>query len=60
MVDLCLGRSRAFKPGTLDGGRGSDRLAGGMGSDRFAGGQGKDVAVDFNRSEGDSQNGTVP
>ena len=37
-----------------------DRLAGGMGGDRFAGGQGNDVAVDFNRSEGDSQDGTVP
>jgi Ca2+-binding RTX toxin-like protein len=45
---------------TLDGGRGPDRLTGGMGADRFAGGQGKDVAVDFNRSEGDSQDGTVP
>jgi Ca2+-binding RTX toxin-like protein len=45
---------------TLDGGRGPDRLTGGMGADRFAGGQGKDVAVDFNRTEGDSQDGTVP
>jgi Ca2+-binding RTX toxin-like protein len=45
---------------TLDGGRGPDRLTGGTGADRFAGGQGKDVAVDFNRSEGDSQDGTVP
>jgi len=45
---------------TVDGGRAKDRLGGGPGADLFVGGPGKDVARDLNRSEGDTQDGTIP
>ena len=45
---------------TVDGGRAKGRLGGGPGADLFVGGPGKDVARDLNRSEGDTQDGTIP
>ena len=45
---------------TLDGAGGPYRLTCGPGADRFVGSQGKATAVDFSRSEGDNQDGTVP
>lgn len=44
----------------LDGGRGPDSLTGGTGADTFRGGPGPDTAADYNETEGDTQDGTVP
>jgi Ca2+-binding RTX toxin-like protein len=45
---------------TLRGGGGNDTLHGGEGADQFSGGAGTDMATDFNRREGDTQDGTIP
>jgi VCBS repeat-containing protein len=45
---------------SLGGGSGSDRLTGGSGADRFSGGSGTDTATDFNATEGDTSDGTIP
>jgi Ca2+-binding RTX toxin-like protein len=44
----------------LRGRRGADLLTGGTGPDFFAGGPGHDTATDFDVTEGDTQNGSVP
>ena len=45
---------------SLGGGSGSDRLTGGSGADRFNGGSGTDTTTDFNATEGDTSDGTIP
>jgi VCBS repeat-containing protein len=45
---------------SLGGGSGSDRLTGGSGTDRFSGGSGTDMATDFDTTEGDTTDGTIP
>jgi hypothetical protein len=44
----------------LCGGAGNDILAGGNGADVFSGGTGTDRALDFNATEGDTRDGTIP
>jgi hypothetical protein len=44
----------------LEGGHGNDTLTGGTGPDRFSGGPGTDTITDFNRSEGDVKDSTIP
>jgi Ca2+-binding RTX toxin-like protein len=44
----------------LNGGINDDRLTGGVGADSFSGGPGKDVATDFDASEGDTKDSTIP
>jgi VCBS repeat-containing protein len=45
---------------SLAGGVGNDLLTGGPGADRFSGGSGFDVAIDLNRAQGDTSDGTIP
>jgi CSLREA domain-containing protein/uncharacterized repeat protein (TIGR01451 family) len=45
---------------SISGGDGNDKLTGGLGADAFSGGAGKDTAADFNTSQGDTQDGTLP
>jgi Ca2+-binding RTX toxin-like protein len=45
---------------TLSGGNGNDRLSGGLGADFFSGGPGNDNAADFNTSQGDTRDSTIP
>jgi VCBS repeat-containing protein len=45
---------------TLSGGAGNDRLTGGTGADRFSGGTGTDTATDFNTTQGDTKDNTIP
>jgi Ca2+-binding RTX toxin-like protein len=44
----------------LRGSLGDDSLTGGAGADFFSGGPGTDIATDFNASQGDTQDGTIP
>jgi hypothetical protein len=44
----------------LRGSLGSDRLTGGVDADSFSGGPGTDTATDFNASEGDTKDNTIP
>lgn len=45
---------------TLRGGGGGDTLTGGRDGDSFSGGAGQDRMTDFNPSQGDTQDGTIP
>ncbi len=47
-------------PDSLFGGQHNDKLTGGLGADRFSGGTGTDTQTDFNASQGDTSDGTVP
>jgi subtilisin-like proprotein convertase family protein len=53
---LCGGRGND----TLNGVAGDDTLGGGLGADRFSGGTGTDTATDFNASQGDTSDNTIP
>jgi VCBS repeat-containing protein len=44
----------------LRGSLGNDRLTGGVDADSFSGGPGTDTATDFNASEGDTKDNTIP
>ncbi len=44
----------------LFGAQNDDKLTGGTGADRFSGGTGTDTQTDFNPSQGDTSDGTVP
>lgn len=44
----------------LRGNLGDDMLTGSAGADFFSGGAGTDTAADFNASQGDTQDGTIP
>ena len=44
----------------LEGGNDNDTLSGGPGVDRFSGGPGTDTATDFNATEGDTKDTTIP
>jgi CSLREA domain-containing protein len=53
---LCGGRGND----TLNGAAGDDTMGGGLGADRFSGGTGTDTATDFNASQGDTKDNTIP
>jgi bacillolysin len=44
----------------LEGGNDDDKLTGGLGRDTFSGGPGTDSATDFNATEGDTRDTTIP
>jgi VCBS repeat-containing protein len=44
----------------LCGGKGDDTLTGGQGADSFSGGPGIDTVTDFNASQGDTKDNTIP
>jgi VCBS repeat-containing protein len=44
----------------LCGGRGDDALTGGLGADFFSGGPSTDTVTDFNTSQGDTKDNTIP
>ena len=45
---------------SLYGEEGADTMSGGSGGDRFSGGSGTDTATDFNTSQGDTSDNTIP
>jgi VCBS repeat-containing protein len=62
---LCGGNSNDILSGgggddSLGGAAGNDRLTGGSGADYFSGGIGKDAMTDFDASQGDTTDGTIP
>jgi Ca2+-binding RTX toxin-like protein len=62
---LCGGNGNDILSGgggddSLGGAAGNDRLTGGSGADYFSGGIGKDAMTDFDASQGDTTDGTIP